>query len=323
MNTAKLTSYCQAIIFSSIKSLQYEAKPDQRSQTTQRRAWYQYWGNERDKTSFITVYTAVTDPSSRYCSECSYDFKTFFKDAQVPDFKVFWRWMLNHYNRIKTVFSLKNYWWVLHMHILDKADWDFNQSERRDIHNVSCVDYLDSGKFSTDVLAMHSISTHSLTSIISALCPKRSLSLTLTISTTFFTHTEFLMIKHTTMSVSRFRWPQGFLQLSFLIVDHAHCLILESNLRRSWASWQMMVRVIWDMSWITLIWMQTEIMVTVTAISALLVRMIATVIPAWCILSTTMTMTLMTTVVLSLRRLKHFCTDISPSSCSQWDIEKT
>ena len=341
MNIAKLTSYCQAIIFSSAKSLQYKAEPDQRLQTTQRRAWYQYWGNGRGKTSFITAYTAVTDSPSRYCSECSYDSETFFKDAQVLDFKVFWKWTLNHYNRIKMAFSLKNYWWVLCMHILNKADQDFNQSERRDIYNVSCVDYLDSEKFFTDVLTMHSISTHSLMSIISTLCPKRSLSLTLMISITFFTHTGSLMIKHTMMSVSGFRWPQGFLQLSFLVVDHAHCLIPKSNLRRSWASWQMMVRVIWDMSWVTLIWMQAGIcsasalvilwwpsiliasstvipaqlmMVTVTAIPALLVRMIATAIPAWCILPTTMTATSMMTVVLGLRRLKHFCTDISPSS---------
>lgn len=148
---------------------------------------------------------AVTNSSTKFCGELGHNSEIFFKAAQVLNFKIFWRWTLNRYKRIKTTFNFKNYWRVLRMHILDKIDWDFNQRERRNIHNVSCLNYLNLNKFFADVLTMHSISTYSLMNIIFALCLKRSLSLTLTIFIFFFIHIEFLIIKHTRTSVNEFK----------------------------------------------------------------------------------------------------------------------
>ncbi|SLM37820.1 hypothetical protein LPUS_07790 [Lasallia pustulata] len=54
----------------------------------------------------------------RFCSEFGYNPETFLTDAQ---------------NR--RGFNLKNYWRVLRMHALDKADRDFDARERRDIRN--------------------------------------------------------------------------------------------------------------------------------------------------------------------------------------------
>ena len=59
----------------------------------------------------------------------------------MPDFKVFWKWTLDRYKRVDAASSLNNYWRVLKMHLLDKADRDFDQRERRDIRNVRCQSY--------------------------------------------------------------------------------------------------------------------------------------------------------------------------------------
>ncbi|KAL2048924.1 hypothetical protein ABVK25_010777 [Lepraria finkii] len=72
---------------------------------------------------------------SRFCDELRREPETFLQEAQVPDFKIFWKWTLDRYKRIKTASSLKNYWRVLRMHILNKADRDFDPRERKDIHN--------------------------------------------------------------------------------------------------------------------------------------------------------------------------------------------
>jgi len=45
---------------------------------------------------------------------------------------------MDRYNRIGVALSLKNYWRVLRMYALDKADRDFDPRERRDIRNVRC-----------------------------------------------------------------------------------------------------------------------------------------------------------------------------------------
>lgn len=80
----------------------------------------------------------LTISPPRFCGELGYNPETFLTDAQVPDFKTFWKWMMDRYNRIGVGSSLKNYWRVLRMHALDKADRDFNPCERRDIRNVRC-----------------------------------------------------------------------------------------------------------------------------------------------------------------------------------------
>ncbi|KAL8989941.1 MAG: hypothetical protein Q9177_001280 [Variospora cf. flavescens] len=70
-----------------------------------------------------------------HCRELEYDPRLFLKEAQVPDFKIFWKWTLDRYKRVDAASSLNNYWRVLKMHLLDKADRDFDQRERRDIRN--------------------------------------------------------------------------------------------------------------------------------------------------------------------------------------------
>ncbi|SLM34469.1 Protein of unknown function DUF3435 [Lasallia pustulata] len=71
----------------------------------------------------------------RFCSEFGYNPETFLTDAQVPDIKIFWKWTMDRYNRIGVDSSLKNYWRLLRMHDLDKADRDLDPRERRDIRN--------------------------------------------------------------------------------------------------------------------------------------------------------------------------------------------
>ena len=56
----------------------------------------------------------------------------------MPDFKIFWKWTLDRYKRVVAASSLNNYWRVLKIYLLDKADRDFDQPERRDIKNVRC-----------------------------------------------------------------------------------------------------------------------------------------------------------------------------------------
>jgi len=66
----------------------------------------------------------------RFYCELGYNPGTFLEDAQVPDFKIFWKWTMDRYNRIGVASSLKNYWRVLRMHALDNADRDFDPRER-------------------------------------------------------------------------------------------------------------------------------------------------------------------------------------------------
>lgn len=81
---------------------------------------------------------SLTISTPRFCSELGYNPETFLTDAQLPDFKTFWKWTMDRYNRIGVGSSLKNYWRVLRMYALDKADRDFDPRERRDICNVRC-----------------------------------------------------------------------------------------------------------------------------------------------------------------------------------------
>lgn len=46
---------------------------------------------------------------------------------------------MNNYKKIETALSLKLYWRILQMHILDKIDWIFNENDKRDIRNVRYI----------------------------------------------------------------------------------------------------------------------------------------------------------------------------------------
>ena len=112
--------------------------------------------------------------SIRHCCELGYEPHYFLKEAQVPDLKIFRKWTLDRYKRIDAASSLRNYWRVLKMHILDKADRDFYPSERRDIRNVRCP-FPELRKPYADVLSPRSISIYLSTSTASGLCPRRNL----------------------------------------------------------------------------------------------------------------------------------------------------
>jgi len=64
----------------------------------------------------------IHNSPTRHCCELGYEPHDFLKEAQVPDLKIFWKWTLDRYKRIDAASSLRNYWRVLRMHILDKAD---------------------------------------------------------------------------------------------------------------------------------------------------------------------------------------------------------
>lgn len=77
--------------------------------------------------------------SIRHCCELGHEPHNFLTEAEVPDFKIFWKWTLDRYKNITAESSFKNYWRVLRMHIFDKVDRDFDPHERRDIRNVRCL----------------------------------------------------------------------------------------------------------------------------------------------------------------------------------------
>jgi len=81
---------------------------------------------------------SLTKPPFRFCDELGYNPRTSLQNAQVPDFKMFWKWTVDHYNKINVASSLRTYWRVPRMHALDVADRDFDPRERRDIRNVRC-----------------------------------------------------------------------------------------------------------------------------------------------------------------------------------------
>lgn len=64
----------------------------------------------------------IHNSPTRHCCELGYKPHNFLKKAQVLNLKIFWKWTLNCYKRIDAASSLRNYWRVLRMHILDKAD---------------------------------------------------------------------------------------------------------------------------------------------------------------------------------------------------------
>ena len=75
---------------------------------------------------------------TRHCLELGKHPEAFLKEAETPDLKVFLLWVMNNYKRIGAASSLKIYWRVLQMHILDKTGRVFSGSDKRDIRNVRC-----------------------------------------------------------------------------------------------------------------------------------------------------------------------------------------
>jgi hypothetical protein len=80
-----------------------------------------------------------TNGDTRHCLELGKHSEAFLKEAETPDLKVFLLWVMNNYKRIGAASSLKIYWRVLQMHILDKTGRVFSESDKRDIRNVRYV----------------------------------------------------------------------------------------------------------------------------------------------------------------------------------------
>ncbi len=71
-----------------------------------------------------------------------HDPETFMKTAQAGDFKLFWLWVMNNYNRIRAGKSHKKYTQLLRMYILDAHGRSLNKVEDRDVTNVSAISWL-------------------------------------------------------------------------------------------------------------------------------------------------------------------------------------
>jgi hypothetical protein len=80
-----------------------------------------------------------TNGDTRHCLELGKHPEAFLKEAETPDLKVFLLWVMNNYKRIGAASSLKIYWRVLQMHILDKTGRVFSESDKRDIRNVRYI----------------------------------------------------------------------------------------------------------------------------------------------------------------------------------------
>ena len=60
----------------------------------------------------------------------------FIRTAEVTDFKLFWYWVMNTYNRIVAAGSIDNYSRVMRMHLVDSYGRTFDKVDRRDLRNV-------------------------------------------------------------------------------------------------------------------------------------------------------------------------------------------
>ncbi len=156
---------------------------------------------------------------------------------------------MNNYKRIEAVSSLKNYWRILRMHILDKTDRVFSESDKRDIRNVRNV--LKSEETLTDRSISRSISNISRFSFVFVHFSWKNSSQIATICIFDSILTESLMIRYFRMSVSEFSISQKYLWTNSSIVDCAFSSISESSLIFStsiisvWAILQRLKITIW------------------------------------------------------------------------------
>ncbi len=172
--------------------------------------------------------TVDTNGDTRHCCELGKNPEAFLKEAEMPDFKVFLLWVMNNHKRIGAASSLKNYWRVLRMHILDKTGRVFNESDRRDIRNVRYI-FGTRGNL-TDYSIPHSISKISRSSSVSVHSRWKNRSQVAMICIFGSIPTGSLMIQYFRMSVNGFSIPQGYLWADFSVADCAPSSIPESSL---------------------------------------------------------------------------------------------
>ncbi len=163
--------------------------------------------------------TVDINEDSRHCYELEKRSNIFLKEAESSNLKVFLLWIMNNYKRIEAVSSLKNYWRILRMHILDKTDRVFSESDKRDIRNVRNV--LKSEETLTDRSISRSISNISRFSFVFVHFSWKNSSQIATICIFDSILTESLMIRYFRMSVSEFSISQKYLWTNSSIVDCA------------------------------------------------------------------------------------------------------
>ncbi len=285
--------------------------------------------------------TVNTNEDSRHCYELEKRSDIFLKEAESSNLKVFLLWVMNNYKRIETVSSLKNYWRVLRMHILDKTDRVFSASDKRDIRNVRNV--LKPEETLTDRLISRSISNISRFSFIFVHFSWKNSSQIATICIFDSILTESLMIRYFRISVSEFSILQKYLWVNSLIVDCALSSISESSLIFStlmisvWAIlqrlkitiWTAIVkRTLWWLSILTakLIASSSDFMIMTMKTIAILISLMTAIATTTLIrlMTTTMTATMtwvcatmltriatqMMNVLQNSKKLDRFCIDI-------------
>ncbi len=169
-----------------------------------------------------------TNGDTRHCHELKKRPNTFLKKAESPNLKVFLLWVINNYKRIRAASSLKNYWRVLRMHILDKTDRVFSESDKRNIRNVRNV--LGPEETLTNRSTPRSISNISRFNFVFVHFPWKNLSQIATIYIFSSIPTRSLMIRYFWISVNEFSISQEYLWANSSIVDCALSSILESSL---------------------------------------------------------------------------------------------
>ncbi len=172
--------------------------------------------------------TVDTNEDSRHCYKLEKRSNIFLKEAESSNLKVFLLWIMNNYKRIEAASSLKNYWRILWMHILDKTDRVFSESDKRDIRNVRNV--LKSEETLTDRSISRSISNISRFSFVFVHFSWKNSSQIATICIFDSILIESLMIRYFRMSVSEFSISQKYLWVNSSIVDCALSSISESSL---------------------------------------------------------------------------------------------
>ncbi len=285
--------------------------------------------------------TVDTNENSRHCYKLEKRSNIFLKEAESSNLKVFLLWIMNNYKRIETVSSLKNYWRVLWMHILDKTGRVFSESDKRDIRNVRNV--LKSEETLTDRSISRSISNISRFSFVFVHFSWKNPSQIAMICIFDSILTESLMIRYFQMSISEFSISQKYLWVNSSIVDCALSLISESSLIFSistisvWAILQrlkiiiwtaIMKRTLWWLSILTakLIASSSDIMIMTMKTIAILISLMTAIATTTLIrlMTTTMTATVtwvcatmltriatqMMNVLQNSKKLDRFCIDI-------------
>lgn len=169
-----------------------------------------------------------TNEDSRHCYELKKRPNTFLKKVESPNLKVFLLWVINNYKRIEATLSLKNYWRVLRIHILNKTNRVFSESDKRDIRNVRNV--LRSKETLIDRSTSHNILNISRFNFVFVHFLWKNSSQIATIYIFDSILIKSLIIRYFQISVSEFSISQEYLWANSSIVDCVLSSIPKSSL---------------------------------------------------------------------------------------------